>query len=227
MAKRKRKATKKQLAALARGRATMKAKRRAKAQRKKRPRRAVASAPVQRRSRKKSTPKKTRRTTMAKRKAPKRRRKAPARRRSGGGRRGGLLSGIEWKDMAGAAAYGWAEGKDGGALLKKVPVPEFVGGIGYAGVVGLLAHFAGKNVGGTAGKVLRHVSKGTLDVAAYKLAKNGGLFATVDASLAGDEVGYGADGMEGVEVGFTTDPDEVSGDEDGNEVGYGADGAGY
>lgn len=224
MAKKKRKATAKQLAALARGRAAQKRKRRAKATRKKTPRRSVATAP-HRRKKRTTTKKGTR--TMAKRKAPKRRRKAPARRRSGGGRRGGLMSGIEWKDMAGAAAYGWAEGKDGGALVKKVPVPEFAAGIGYAGVIGLLAHFAGKQVGGTAGKVLRHVSKGTLDVAAYKLAKNGGLFASADASLAGDdgEVGFGADTINGVEVGFSTDPDEISGDDD--EVGYGADGPGY
>lgn len=226
MAKKKRKATKKQLAALARGRAAQKRKRRAKATRKKTPRRSVASVPYRRKKR--TTTKKGTRT-MAKRKAPKRRRKAPARRRSGGGRRGGLMSGIEWKDMAGAAAYGWMENqvkeKGDEALLKKVPL--FFHGIGYAGCLGVLAHFAGKQVGGAAGAALRHLSKGTLDVAAYKLMRNGELYkdeAAATSALAGDgEVGYGA--IEGVEVGFSTDPDEISGDDD--EVGYGADGPGY
>lgn len=227
MPKKKRKATAKQLAALARGRATAKRNRRAKAGGKKSKKRSVATATHRRKSRRPQRAQKgTRTMPKGKRRKSTRRRTA---RRSGGGRRGGFMSGIEWKDMAGAAAYGWAENqvkeKGDEALLKKVPL--FFAGIGYAGCLGILAHFAGKAVGGAAGTALRHLSKGTLDVAAYKLVRNGELYkddAAANAALAGDEMGYGALGDD-AEVGFTDDPSEVSGDDD--EVGYGADGPGY
>jgi hypothetical protein len=225
MAARKRKPTKKQLAALARGRAKMKAKRK----------RVKRAAPKRTRGRKAARRPSRRalgyireKKTMAKKRRKSTRRRS-TRRTGGGGRRGGFLSGIEWKDMAGAAAYGYLENqvkeKPADALLKKVPL--FYAGIGYAGCLGLLAHFAGKQMGGAAGAALRHLSKGTLDVAAYKLMRNGELYkdeAAADAALAGDEMGFGALGDD-AEVGFTDDPDAVSGDDD--EVGYGADGPGY
>lgn len=157
-------------------------------------------------------------------------RKKGTRRRGGG--RGGIMSGIEWGDMAGAGAYGWLErqvskpapGKSADdALLKKVPL--FFEGIGYAGCSAILAHFIGKNLGGMAGKVARHYARGAFDVAAYKLAKNGGLYqskAEAEAALAGDgddDIGWDDEAMSGddEEIGI-----ELEGDED--EVGYGADG---
>lgn len=173
-------------------------------------------------------PKKRTRTMAAKKR---RRRAAPKKRRSGGrrsgGGRGGLLSGIEWMDMAGAASYGWLEKQAVGAntatgetpYLSKVPL--FFHGIGYAGCSAILAHIIGKNVGGTVGKVARHYARGTFDVAAYKLAKNGGLYESEEAAktaLAGDDDDLSGD--DEFEVGL--DDDEVSGDDD--EMGYGADG---
>ena len=229
MAKKKRKATKAQLAALARGRATAKRNRRAKATGRKSKKRSAAPVAYRKKSRRKAARKPRARgtKTMAKKRRKSTRRRTA--RRSGGGRRGGFMSGIEWKDMAGAGAYGWLENqvkeKGDDALLKKVPL--FFEGIGYAGCLGILAHFAGKQVGGSVGAALRHLSKGTLDVAAYKLMRAGELYkdkAAADAALAGDEMGFGALGDD-AEVGFTDDPSEVSGDDD--EVGYGADGPGY
>lgn len=161
-------------------------------------------------------------TTMAK----KKKRATSKKRRRGGGRRAsGFFAGVEWMDMAGAAAYGLAEkqvGEKGDqALLKKLPL--FYEGIGYAGCSAILAHFAGKQLGGTIGKALRHYAKGTFDVAAYKLAKHGKLYASkdeADAALAGDDdLGYDDDlGADDDEIGI-----ELEGDE-GDEVGYGADG---
>ena len=153
-------------------------------------------------------------------------RKKGTRRRGGG--RGGFMSGIEWGDMAGAGAYGWLErqvshppsGKSADdAILKKVPL--FFEGIGYAGCSAILAHFIGKQLGGTAGKVARHYAKGAFDVAAYKLAKNGGLYqskAEAEAALAGD-----GDDMSGDDdIGYDLEGDEdIGGDDD---IGYGADG---
>lgn len=227
MAAKKRKPTKKQLAALARGRAKMKARR--KTRKRAAPKR-TRGRKVARRPSRRALGYIREKKTMAKKRRKSTRRRTSAR-RSGGGRRGGFLSGIEWKDMAGAAAYGYLENqvkeKGDEAILKKVPL--FFDGIGYAGCLGLLAHFAGKQIGGAAGSALRHLSKGTLDVAAYKLMRNGELYkdkAAADAALAGDEMGYGALGDD-AEVGFTDDPDSVSGDGDGDEVGYGADGPGY
>lgn len=157
--------------------------------------------------------------------AKKKSRKKGTRRRGGG--RGGFMSGIEWGDMAGAGAYGWMErqvshppsGKSADdAILKKVPL--FFEGIGYAGCSAILAHFIGKQLGGTAGKVARHYAKGAFDVAAYKLAKNGGLYqskAEAEAALAGD-----GDDMSGDDdIGYDLEGDDVAGDDD---VGYGADG---
>jgi hypothetical protein len=154
--------------------------------------------------------------------------KGGAKKRRGGSRRGGgILSGIDWMDMAGAGAYGWLErqvskppaGKSADdALLKKVPL--FFEGIGYAGCSAILAHFIGKNLGGTVGKMARHYAKGTFDIAAYKLAKNGGLYtskAEAEAALAGDEDMSGDD-----DIGYDLEgDDDISGDDD---VGYGADG---
>lgn len=157
--------------------------------------------------------------------AKKKSRKKGTRRRGGG--RSGFMSGIEWGDMAGAGAYGWLErqvshppsGKSADdAILKKVPL--FFEGIGYAGCSAILAHFIGKQLGGTAGKVARHYAKGAFDVAAYKLAKNGGLYqskAEAEAALAGD-----GDDMSGDDdIGYDLEGDDVAGDDD---VGYGADG---
>lgn len=90
-------------------------------------------------------------------------------RRRGGGR--GLMSGIEFMDMAGAGAYGWLEKQattaGDEAYIKKVPL--FFEGIGYAGCSAILAHVISKNVGGALGKAARHYAKGVFDVAAYKL----------------------------------------------------------
>lgn len=152
----------------------------------------------------------------------KKRKGGAKRRRGGGGRRGGIMSGIEWADMAGAGAYGWLEkqavekGEEG--YLRKVPL--FFEGIGYAGCSAILAHIISKNVGGTIGKVAKHYAHGAFDVAAYKLAKNGKLYedkAAAEAALAGDDDLGADDDLGDDEIGI-----DLEGDDD--EVGYGADG---
>lgn len=159
----------------------------------------------------------TKEQTMAAKKKKKGSKKG-SRRRSGARN---IMSGFEWENMLGAAAYGAAERqvatKGDEAILKKVPL--FYDGIGYAGCLGILAHIIGKNVGGIVGKAARHLAAGTLDVAAYKLAKNGKLYeskAEAEAALAG----YEDDDLSG------DDDEEVGWDMEGidDEVGYGADG---
>lgn len=184
------------------------------------PRRKAAAKPLTNRRRKALGYHKE--TKMAKRR---RKSSRKGRRRVGGGGGRGILSGIDYKNMAGAGAYGWLEkqASAGGdaAYLKKVPL--FFEGIGYAGCTAILAHIIGKNVGGTVGKLARHFAAGTFDVAAYKLAKNGKLYESkeeAEAALAGDEIDdVGYDDEVGIEL---EGDDEISGDDD--EVGYGADG---
>lgn len=202
----KRQPTKKQLAALARGRAKRRKKRT------ERERRALGY----RRERKATMARKKKRAS-----APRRRRSAPRRRRvsrRGGG--GGVFGGIEWKSMAGAAAYGFLERqaveKKDEALLRKMPL--FAPQVGYAGCSAIAAHFLGKQVGGTIGGLLRAYARGTFDVAAYKLARHGKLYENESdalealTSLSGDD-----------DMGWD-DPDEVGIELEGDDIGYGADG---
>lgn len=129
----------------------------------------------------------------------------PSRRRSSFGG-GWLPPADDMKDMAGAYAYGHFEKAardDDKHWLRKVPKP--IDALGFTGNVGAIAWIIAKV---TRNPIARHFAKGTLDVAAYKLARRGKMYDKATDGMDLGDIGDDDDGyadMQGLDAGIAGD----------------------